>query len=249
MSIGAVVLAAGQGTRMRSALPKVVHPLAGRPMVELGARRPRRAAGVGPHGGRRRARRRRRCATCCRPASTVAVQERAARHRRRRAGRPRGPRRRAAHVVIVACGDTPLLPADADRADGLRARAPSRRAATMLTAARRRRRRLRPGRARCRTGDVARVVEARDASPDELAIGEFNAGLYVFDRAALEAALAGLGTRQRAGRALPHRRARADRGARWPRSSPTTPRPPRGSTTGSTWPPARRPSSGACARS
>ena len=33
MSIGAVVLAAGQGTRMRSALPKVVHPLAGRPMV------------------------------------------------------------------------------------------------------------------------------------------------------------------------------------------------------------------------
>ena len=29
-----VVLAAGKGTRMRSALPKVLHPLAGRPMVE-----------------------------------------------------------------------------------------------------------------------------------------------------------------------------------------------------------------------
>ncbi len=30
----AVVLAAGQGIRMRSSLPKVLHPLAGRPMLE-----------------------------------------------------------------------------------------------------------------------------------------------------------------------------------------------------------------------
>ena len=29
-----VILAAGQGTRMKSALPKVLHPVAGRPMVE-----------------------------------------------------------------------------------------------------------------------------------------------------------------------------------------------------------------------
>ena len=29
----AIVLAAGQGTRMKSSLPKVLHPLAGRPMV------------------------------------------------------------------------------------------------------------------------------------------------------------------------------------------------------------------------
>ncbi|WP_199698665.1 NTP transferase domain-containing protein, partial [Deinococcus cavernae] len=41
-----VILAAGQGTRMKSALPKVIHSVAGRPMVawavkaaqELGAR-------------------------------------------------------------------------------------------------------------------------------------------------------------------------------------------------------------------
>jgi hypothetical protein len=33
MKITAVILAAGQGTRMRSALPKVLHPLLGRPMV------------------------------------------------------------------------------------------------------------------------------------------------------------------------------------------------------------------------
>ncbi|WP_288403531.1 NTP transferase domain-containing protein, partial [uncultured Deinococcus sp.] len=42
-----LILAAGQGTRMRSGLPKVLHPVAGRPMVawavkaarDLGARR------------------------------------------------------------------------------------------------------------------------------------------------------------------------------------------------------------------
>lgn len=34
MTLSAVILAAGQGTRMRSELPKVLHPLGGRPMVE-----------------------------------------------------------------------------------------------------------------------------------------------------------------------------------------------------------------------
>jgi bifunctional UDP-N-acetylglucosamine pyrophosphorylase / glucosamine-1-phosphate N-acetyltransferase len=33
-SLAAIVLAAGQGTRMRSRLPKVLHPLAGRPMID-----------------------------------------------------------------------------------------------------------------------------------------------------------------------------------------------------------------------
>ena len=33
MSFTAVVMAAGQGTRMRSKLPKVLHPVCGRPMV------------------------------------------------------------------------------------------------------------------------------------------------------------------------------------------------------------------------
>src|SRR4051812_19318844 len=32
--LGVVILAAGEGTRMRSSIPKVLHPLCGRPLVE-----------------------------------------------------------------------------------------------------------------------------------------------------------------------------------------------------------------------
>ncbi|NJN79583.1 MAG: NTP transferase domain-containing protein [Anaerolineales bacterium] len=33
MKITAILLAAGQGTRMKSSLPKVLHPIAGKPMI------------------------------------------------------------------------------------------------------------------------------------------------------------------------------------------------------------------------
>ena len=47
MRTAAVILAAGQGTRMRSALPKVLHPLGGRPMI-LWALGHARAVGADP---------------------------------------------------------------------------------------------------------------------------------------------------------------------------------------------------------
>ncbi|MDY7040275.1 MAG: NTP transferase domain-containing protein, partial [Chloroflexota bacterium] len=54
--LAVVILAAGEGTRMKSNLPKVLHPLAGRPMVwysvdtagQLSADRPVLVVG---HGG------------------------------------------------------------------------------------------------------------------------------------------------------------------------------------------------------
>jgi len=56
MTLGVVILAAGQGTRMRSKLPKVLHPLAGRPLLDhaiQAAKRlsPERVAVVYGHGG------------------------------------------------------------------------------------------------------------------------------------------------------------------------------------------------------
>jgi bifunctional UDP-N-acetylglucosamine pyrophosphorylase/glucosamine-1-phosphate N-acetyltransferase len=58
MSLVVVILAAGQGTRMRSALPKVLQPLAGRPLLAhvldtAAALQPRATVVVHGHGGER----------------------------------------------------------------------------------------------------------------------------------------------------------------------------------------------------
>ena len=184
MSIGAVVLAAGQGTRMRSALPKVVHPLAGRPMVQwvldalAGAGVEHTVVVVG-HGAQ--------TVRDALPAGVeVAMQE-------QQLGTGHATQIGLAQLdpgcdtVIVACGDTPLLPAElVGRMVAEHASEP--RSATMLTAVVADAASY--GRVvRAADGRVARVVEARDAGPDELAIGEYNAGLYVFDRAALAGVL------------------------------------------------------------
>lgn len=190
MSIGAVVLAAGQGTRMRSSLPKVIHPLAGRPMIGwvldalAGAGAERTVVVIGHGADDVRAE--------LPGAVDVAVQE-----RQRGTGDATAVGLAAlapeCDRVIVACGDTPLLRAELVGRLVEEHSAASGRAATMLTA-------VVPdagsyGRVvRHLDGSVARIVEARDASAEELAIREFNAGLYVFDRAALAGALEGLGT-------------------------------------------------------
>ena len=58
MSLAVVILAAGKGTRMKSELPKVLHPIAGRPMVQhvvdaAGALSPANTVIVHGHGGDR----------------------------------------------------------------------------------------------------------------------------------------------------------------------------------------------------
>ncbi|WP_221088002.1 bifunctional UDP-N-acetylglucosamine diphosphorylase/glucosamine-1-phosphate N-acetyltransferase GlmU [Deinococcus aquaedulcis] len=173
-----VILAAGQGTRMKSTLPKVLHPVAGRPMVawavkaahELGARQ---VVVVTGHG---------------------AEQVEAA-----LAGQPVVFARQAQQLgtghafltglealhshgdadVLVLYGDTPLLRAQTlrDLLADHRARGS---AFTVLTGEL-------PdatgyGRIlRDEQGAVSRIVEQKDATPEERAVREFNSGVYLMD--------------------------------------------------------------------
>jgi bifunctional UDP-N-acetylglucosamine pyrophosphorylase/glucosamine-1-phosphate N-acetyltransferase len=48
MNVAAVILAAGQGTRMKSALPKVMHPILGHPLAWYACEAARKSAGTDP---------------------------------------------------------------------------------------------------------------------------------------------------------------------------------------------------------
>jgi bifunctional UDP-N-acetylglucosamine pyrophosphorylase/glucosamine-1-phosphate N-acetyltransferase len=48
MTVAAVILAAGQGTRLKSSLPKVLHPLGGQPMVRYAVRAAQAVTGAPP---------------------------------------------------------------------------------------------------------------------------------------------------------------------------------------------------------
>ncbi|MBS1888830.1 MAG: bifunctional UDP-N-acetylglucosamine diphosphorylase/glucosamine-1-phosphate N-acetyltransferase GlmU [Actinobacteria bacterium] len=183
-----LVMAAGEGTRMRSSTPKMLHPVCGRPMVAwpiLAARE----AGAG------------RVAAIVSPGRDIS------------AGLPEGvetveqPRpdgtggaiRAAAalieeaETVLVLSGDVPLISTETIAAL-LESHASSGAAATMLTIEL-----DDPGAygrvVRTADGGVEKVVEAKaagDADASQLAISEINAGTYAFDAAPLAAALAGL---------------------------------------------------------
>src|SRR5512134_222890 len=176
--VSAVILAAGMGKRMKSALPKVAHPVLGQPMLWHVARLAA-TAGIAEivfvlgHG------REKVSDTVTRFGGKVAVQERqlgtgdAA-----RAGLSAvSPR---AREVVVLCGDAPLL-----RPKSLRALIAARRkgkaAASVLTGV------LSDpsgyGRVvRGPDGTVARIVEERDADASLRRILEVNSGTYAFDR-------------------------------------------------------------------
>ncbi len=187
--VRAVVLAAGQGTRMQSTRPKVLHELCGKPMLWYVLRALRDAGAsdvtvvtnpnVLPHvdSGARDAGHDTVTAVLQEPqlGTGHAVQVALA-HMDVRAGA----------TVLVLNGDMPLV-------DALLVRriveAPS--AALALVTARM------PlpssfGRIVRAGGHVERIVEARDATDDELALDEMNAGLYAFDEGKLRRAIAEL---------------------------------------------------------
>jgi bifunctional UDP-N-acetylglucosamine pyrophosphorylase/glucosamine-1-phosphate N-acetyltransferase len=181
-------MAAGEGTRMRSSTPKMLHPVCGRPMVawpihaarEAGAGRV--AAIVSPG----------RDISAGLPEDVETVEQ----------PRPDGtggairaalPLVEEAETVLVLSGDVPLISAETIAAL-LEAHESSEAAATMLTIELED-----PGTygrvVRTAEGGVERVVEAKaagDADAAELAIREINAGTYAFDAAPLATALAGL---------------------------------------------------------
>lgn len=189
-SFSAVVMAAGQGTRMRSALPKVLHELCGRPMVAwpvLAAR----AAGAqavivvtGPDVD---------LTPALPEGATTAVQP---------VPDGTGGAVLAAlgglvqgQPVVVLSGDVPLVSAaaitrlvDAHRASAAAATLVS----TELDDPSGYGRVVRDGQ-----GNVERVVETKadgDATPEQRLIREINTGIYCFDHAALVDALPRVGT-------------------------------------------------------
>jgi bifunctional UDP-N-acetylglucosamine pyrophosphorylase / glucosamine-1-phosphate N-acetyltransferase len=186
-----VILAAGQGTRMRSRVPKVLHDLCGQPMVAwpVAAARAAGAARVVVVGGPDRALEGRlpegvELAVQPQPDGTGGAVRAAAEHLGEIGG-----------DVLGVNGDVPLVTADTLGAL-LRAHTAVGAAATIASTA------LEDpaGYGRVVRGDggaVQRIVETKragDASEQELAIREVNAGVYAFDAAALRAALARLQT-------------------------------------------------------
>jgi bifunctional UDP-N-acetylglucosamine pyrophosphorylase/glucosamine-1-phosphate N-acetyltransferase len=181
-------MAAGEGTRMRSSTPKMLHTVCGRPLVawpilaarEAGAGRV--AAIVSPG----------RDLTAGLPEG-VEIVEQPESDGTGGAIRAALPLIGDSETVLVLSGDVPLISAETIGAL-LEAHASSGAAATMLTIEL-----DDPGSygrvVRGGLGEVEGVVEAKaagDADPEQLAIREVNAGTYVFDAAPLATALAGL---------------------------------------------------------
>ncbi len=179
----AIVLAAGLGTRMKSSLPKVLHPLCGRPMLAFVLDAWDETATA--EGGRARA------VVVYSPAVEAVHDAFADRADFALQDEPRGTgdavRAGLAAVaedaaeVLVLSGDVPLITA-ADLAAVLDARREDDAAISLATVFAADPDRL--GRVvRSEFGTVERIVEAKDATDDELAGNEVNAGLYAFDAA------------------------------------------------------------------
>ena len=188
-----IVLAAGEGTRMKSATPKVLHMIGGRSLVHHAIAA---ARGVDPLHLQVVVRHERdRVAAhieACDPDCLIADQDEIkGTGRAVECGLAALPADLTG-TVVVTYGDVPLLTSDTLR-DLLRAHEASTVGVTVVTS-----RITDPtgyGRiVRDADGAVARIVEQKDASEAERAITEVNSGIYAFDAVLLREALAGLGT-------------------------------------------------------
>ena len=190
MPTSVILLAAGQGTRMKSALPKVLHPVHGRPMVDyvLDAARllaPERLVAVVGHQAARVVDH-----LAALVPAVVVVEQVPQLGTGDAVARGLTALPAATGRVVVVSGDCPLVRgAELVR---LVAHHQAHAAAVSLFTAEVAEggglgRIVRDGGSR-----FLRIVEAKDASPAELALGEINTGLYCFDLAFLRAALPNL---------------------------------------------------------
>ncbi len=192
--LAVIVLAAGEGTRMRSrALPKVLHGFAGRSLLAhvLAAAAPLGATHTVVVVGHRREQVTAHLAEIAPEARAVVQAEQHGTGHAVRLALGAVPESGSGPVVVLP-GDTPLL-TEETLARLLAAHAESGAAATMLTSVL-----ADPtgyGRVlRTAGGDVARIVEHADATDDERAVGEIASGAYVFDHALLRDAIGRLST-------------------------------------------------------
>jgi bifunctional UDP-N-acetylglucosamine pyrophosphorylase/glucosamine-1-phosphate N-acetyltransferase len=186
--IHVVILAAGQGTRMKSALPKVLHRVCGSPMVEYVVRVARTVAPTSI------------TIIIGHQAETVRVALRAMHDVQFVEQQPQlgtahalmqcAPSLRGKEgTLLLLSGDVPLL-RHHTLARLLDVHLKARATVSLLTA-------IVPhpagyGRVVRHRGTVARIVEERDTSPAERVITEINAGVYAFDLGPLWDALQGI---------------------------------------------------------
>lgn len=180
----AVILAAGQGTRMKSKLYKVLHPVCGKAMVDHVLTQLERVGidqivTVVGHGADQ-------VKQLLGDRTTYALQaeQLGTGHAVMQAENILGQKD---GITLVTCGDTPLFTAETFK-QLFAYHEQQGAAATVLTA-----HTDRPfgyGRIiRDATGTVAKIVEQKDATPEEVAVQEINTGVYCFNNQELFAAL------------------------------------------------------------
>lgn len=184
-NLTAVILAAGKGTRMKSSLPKVLHKVCGKSMLAhvldaaegAGATRSVVVVGFGSDTVK--------AALGGRAAFVTQAEQLGTGHAVQQA---ESLLKDEEGTIMVLCGDTPLLTAqlltrlaDEHKTSGA--------VATVLTA-------IMPdatgyGRIiRAKDGSVEKIVEHKDATEEERAVREVNAGIYCFESTSLFSALA-----------------------------------------------------------
>ncbi|PQZ51062.1 MULTISPECIES: bifunctional UDP-N-acetylglucosamine diphosphorylase/glucosamine-1-phosphate N-acetyltransferase GlmU [Bacillus] len=180
----AVILAAGKGTRMKSKLYKVLHPVCGKPMVQhvvnevsqLGLQKLVTVVGHGAEKVQEQLGNVSEFALQAEQLGTAHAVDQAASVLANEEG-----------TTLVICGDTPLITAETMEAL-LQQHEEAGAMATVLTAYIEE-----PagyGRiVRNENGHVEKIVEHKDANEKELAIKEINTGTYCFDNKALFASL------------------------------------------------------------